>query len=40
VIGAGAQLSGAYQIKEVTHVVNASDHYMDVKLRTNRLGQG
>ncbi len=39
VTGAGAQLSGAYQVKEVTHVVNASDHYMDVKLRSNRLGE-
>ena len=38
--GANAELSGAYQVKEVTHVVNASDHFMDVKLRTNRLGQG
>jgi hypothetical protein len=39
VVGAGAQLSGAYQVKEVTHVVNASDHYMDAKLRSNRLGE-
>lgn len=39
VIGAGTQLSGAYQVKEVTHVINASDHYMDVKLRSNRLGE-
>ncbi len=39
VIGAGTQLSGAYQVKEVTHVVNASDHYMDLKLRSNRLGE-
>lgn len=39
VIGAGRQLSGAYQVKEVTHVINASDHYMDLKLRSNRLGE-
>ncbi|MGD1875868.1 MAG: hypothetical protein ACFB13_00030 [Kiloniellaceae bacterium] len=39
VTGAGAQLSGAYQVKEVTHVVNASDHFMDVKLRSNRVGE-
>jgi hypothetical protein len=38
VIGAGAQLSGIYQVMEVVHVVNGSDHYMDVKLRSNTLG--
>lgn len=37
---AGERLSGAYQVMTVTHVVNASDHYQDAKIRTNRLGQG
>lgn len=36
--GAGDTLSVPYQVKSVTHVVNASDHMMDIKLRTNTLG--
>ena len=36
--GAGNTLSVPYQVKSVTHVVNASDHMMDIKLRSNTLG--
>jgi hypothetical protein len=39
VIGAGAQYSVSYQVKSVTHVINAADHMMDVKLRSNVLGE-
>jgi hypothetical protein len=34
---AGARLSGPYQVKTATHVINAADHYMDFKLRANGL---
>jgi hypothetical protein len=33
--GIGTELSGPYQVKSVTHVINAADHFMDVKLRSN-----
>ena len=33
--GIGTELSGPYQVKAVTHVINAADHFMDVKLRSN-----
>src|SRR5205085_12200731 len=33
--GVGAELSGPYQVKSVTHVINAADHFMDIQLRTN-----
>ena len=33
--GISSELSGPYQIMAVTHVVNAADHFMDVKLRSN-----
>lgn len=37
--GAGATWSIPYQVKSVLHVVNGADHLMDVKLRSNFLGQ-
>ena len=37
--GAGDQLSIPYQVKAVTHVINAASHMMDLKLRSNFLGQ-
>lgn len=32
---AGPRLSGAYQVKTATHVINAADHFIDFKLRAN-----
>ena len=32
--------SGPYQVAAVTHVINAADHYMDIKLRRNAIGKG
>ena len=40
VTGMGELHSGAYQVKQVTHVINAAEHYMDVELRRNTLGGG
>jgi hypothetical protein len=37
---AGARLSGPYQVKTATHVINASDHFIDFKLRANGLAAG
>lgn len=37
--GLGRRHSGAYQIKAVTHVINAADHHMDLQLRRNSLGR-
>jgi hypothetical protein len=34
---AGTRLSGAYQVKTATHVINATDHFIDFKLRANGL---
>lgn len=34
---AGSRLSGPYQVKTATHVINAADHFMDFKLRANGL---
>jgi hypothetical protein len=34
---AGDRLSGTYQVKTATHVINATDHYIDFKLRANGL---
>lgn len=39
VAGLGGKHSGNYQVEQVTHVINASDHFMDFKLRRNALGQ-
>lgn len=36
---AGERLSGAYQVKTATHVINAADHFIDFKLRANGLRQ-
>lgn len=38
--GLGPDHSGPYQIKAVTHVVNAADHFMDMQLRRNAIGGG
>jgi hypothetical protein len=35
----GPRLSGAYQVKTATHVINAADHFIDFKLRANGLRQ-
>lgn len=34
---AGPRLSGPYQVKKVTHVINAADHFIDFKIRANGL---
>jgi hypothetical protein len=34
---AGDRLTGAYQVKSATHVINAADHFIDFKLRANGL---
>ena len=34
---ADSRLSGPYQVKNATHVINAADHFMDFKLRANGL---
>lgn len=34
---AGTRLSGPYQVKAATHVINAADHFIDFKLRANGL---
>jgi hypothetical protein len=36
--GLGSVHSGPYQVKAVTHVINAADHFMDVELRRNAIG--
>lgn len=38
--GLGPVDSGPYQVKTVTHVINASDHFMDMELRRNAVGEG
>ncbi len=38
--GLGTTHSGPYQIETVTHVINAADHFMDLKLRRNAIGGG
>lgn len=37
---AGPRLSGPYQVKKATHVINAADHFMDFKIRANGLRSG
>lgn len=37
--GLGRRHSGAYQVKSVTHVVNAADHHMEIALRRNAIGR-
>jgi len=38
--GLGPVHSGPYQVKAVTHVINAADHFMDIELRRNAIGGG
>jgi len=38
--GLGSVHSGPYQIKAVTHVINAAEHFMDLALRRNAIGRG
>ena len=38
--GLGEDHSGLYQVKAVTHVINAADHFMDLQLRRNATGGG
>jgi hypothetical protein len=35
----GNEWAGQYQVSEVTHVINASEHWMNVKLRNNSRGK-
>jgi hypothetical protein len=37
VVGAGCQVGGVYQVRDVTHVIQAAEHWMQVDLRTNSL---
>jgi hypothetical protein len=37
VSGVGPPHDGAYHVKQVTHVINAAEHYMDAELRRNVL---
>lgn len=37
VVGAGCQVAGVYQVRDVTHVIQATEHWMQVDLRTNTL---
>jgi hypothetical protein len=36
---AGPVLSGAYQVKKATHVINASSHFVDFAIRANGIAQ-
>jgi hypothetical protein len=36
--GLGTEDDGPYQVKAVTHVINAADHFMDLELRNNAIG--
>lgn len=38
--GLGTMDSGPYQVSAVTHVINATAHYMDISLRRNAIGEG
>jgi hypothetical protein len=35
IAGIGPSFTGPYQVKAVTHVINAADHFMDIQLRSN-----
>ena len=35
VIGGGCGVAGLYQVTDVTHVINAAEHWMELKLRSN-----
>jgi hypothetical protein len=39
VVGLGSVHSGPYQVRSVTHVINAVDHFMDIHLRRNAIGR-
>jgi hypothetical protein len=38
--GLGSVHTGPYQIKSVTHVIGAAEHFMDIELRRNAIGGG
>ena len=35
VIGGGCGIAGVYQVTDVTHVINAAEHWMELELRSN-----
>jgi hypothetical protein len=37
--GLSKEHNGPYQVKAVTHVINAADHFMDIQLRRNAIGR-
>jgi hypothetical protein len=37
VVGAGCEVAGVYQVRDVVHVIQAVEHWMQVDLRTNTL---
>lgn len=39
VMGVGCEWAGQYQVREVTHVINAAEHWMNVTLRSNSRGE-
>jgi len=40
-VGVGPRLgSAAFRVKEATHVINAAEHFMDLMLESNSLGEG
>jgi hypothetical protein len=40
-VGVGPRLgAAAFRVKEVTHVINAAEHFMDLTLESNSLGEG
>lgn len=41
-VGAGPRFGRnvAFRVKEVTHVINAAEHFMDLRLESNSLGEG
>jgi hypothetical protein len=40
-VGVGPQLGSAvFRVKEATHVINAAEHFMDLALEGNSLGEG
>ena len=40
-VGVGPRLGqSAFRVREVTHVINAAEHFMDLRLESNSLGEG
>jgi hypothetical protein len=40
-VGVGPRFGrAAFRVKEVTHVINAAEHFMDLTLESNSLGEG